>query len=132
MGIPWPLGAFDNKRSFCSIDNLCFVINELIQNDQIPSGVYNIADDEALSTNELIKLISESVGKKPTIWQIPKLIVKSISKIGDLFRFPLNTERLGKLTENYIVSNKKIKLAIKKPFPVNSKDGLIKTFKSFN
>jgi nucleoside-diphosphate-sugar epimerase len=132
MGIPWPLGAFDNKRSFCSIDNLCFVINELIQNDQIPSGVYNIADDEALSTNELIKLISESVGKKPTIWQIPKLIVKSISKIGDLFRFPLNTERLGKLTENYIVSNKKIKLAIKKPFPVNSKDGLIKTFHFFN
>lgn len=132
MGIPWPLGAFDNKRSFCSIDNLCFVINELIQNDQIPSGVYNIADDESLSTNELIKLISESLGKKPFIWHIPKIIVKSISKIGDLFRFPLNTERLGKLTENYIVSNKKIKLAIKKPFPVNSKDGLIKTFHFFN
>jgi nucleoside-diphosphate-sugar epimerase len=29
-GIPWPLGAFENKRSFCSIDNLCFVINELL------------------------------------------------------------------------------------------------------
>ena len=131
-GFPWPLGAFDNKRSFCSIDNLCFVINELIQNDQIPSGVYNIADDEALSTNELVKLISESEGKKPFIWHIPKYIVISISKIGDLFRFPLNTERLGKLTENYIVSNKKIKLAIKKPFPVNSKEGLIKTFQSFD
>jgi nucleoside-diphosphate-sugar epimerase len=29
-GLPWPLGAFENKRSFCSIDNLCFVIVELI------------------------------------------------------------------------------------------------------
>ena len=28
--IPWPLGAFNNKRSFCNIDNLCFVVNELI------------------------------------------------------------------------------------------------------
>ena len=25
-GLPWPLGAFENKRSFCSIQNLCFVI----------------------------------------------------------------------------------------------------------
>lgn len=131
-GFPWPLGAFDNKRSFCSIDNLCFVINELIQNDQIPSGVYNIADDEALSTNELIKLISECEGKKPFIWHIPKSIVKLLSKIGDLFIFPLNSERLGKLTQNYIVSNKKINLAVKKPFPVKSKEGLIKTFQSFN
>jgi nucleoside-diphosphate-sugar epimerase len=29
--IPWPLGAFYNKRSFCSIDNLLFVIKELIE-----------------------------------------------------------------------------------------------------
>ena len=25
-GIPWPLGDFENRRSFTSIDNLCFVI----------------------------------------------------------------------------------------------------------
>ena len=41
-GFPWPLGSFDNKRSFCSIDNLCFIINELIENNQIQSGIYNI------------------------------------------------------------------------------------------
>ncbi len=131
-GFPWPLGAFDNKRSFCSIDNLCFVINELIQNDQIPSGVYNIADDEALSTNELIKLIAESEGKKPFIWHIPKFIIKSISKIGDLFRLPLNTERLGKLTESFIVSNQKLINAINKTLPVSTREGLLKTFNSFN
>ena len=131
-GIPWPLGAFENKRSFCSIDNLCFVINELIQNEQIPSGVYNIADDEALSTNELIRLIADSQGKKSIIWNISKSIIKLISKLGDVFRLPLNTERLNKLTETYIVSNKKIKDAINKPFPVTSKEGLMKTFNSFN
>ena len=37
-GFPWPLGAFDNKRSFCSIDNLSFIINELMEIDLIPSG----------------------------------------------------------------------------------------------
>ena len=42
-GLPWPLGAFENKRSFCSIDNVCFIIKELIEREDIPSGVYNVA-----------------------------------------------------------------------------------------
>ena len=41
----WPLGAFQNKRSFCSIDNLLYIFKELIERDDIPSGVYNVADD---------------------------------------------------------------------------------------
>lgn len=71
-GIPWPLGAFDNKRSFCSIDNIAFVVEQLIVRDDIPSGIYQVCDDEPLSTNELIRLISESVGKKSHIWKLPK------------------------------------------------------------
>ena len=130
-GLPWPLGVFENKRSFCSIDNLCFIIKELIENDQIPSGIYNIADNDPISTNELIKLISESLGKKSLIWYIPKLLIKIFSNLGDLLMLPLNTERLNKLTETYIVSNKKIIKAINKPLPFSSKAGLIKTFQSF-
>lgn len=131
IGLPWPLGAFENKRSFCSIDNLCFIIKELIENDQIPSGLYHIADDDPLSTNELIKLILQSQDKQSFIWHIPKFIINIVSKFCDLFRLPFNTETLNKLTGNYIVSNKKIKKAINKPLPINSKDGLIKTLISF-
>ncbi len=131
-GLPWPLGLFENKRSFCSMENLCFIINELIQNEQIPSGIYNVADDEPVSTNEIIRLIAENQCKKPFILNTPKFIVNSFSKLGDVFRLPLNTERLSKLTESYIVSNKKLKNAIKNPLPVTAKDGLLKTFNSFN
>ena len=131
-GFPWPLGAFENKRSFCSIDNLCFIINELIYNEAIPSGVYNIADDEPIATNDLIKLIAESQRKKYRIWNIPVYLIKLFSKIGDIIKLPLNTERLNKLTETYIVSNTKIKSAIKKPLPLSAKEGLMKTLNSFN
>ena len=131
-GFPWPLGAFENKRSFCSIDNLCFIINELIENDQIPSGVYNIADDEAISTNELIGLIANSQKKNIKIWYVPRFVICALSKLGELLRLPINTERLSKLTETYIVSNNKIKTAINKPLPISTKDGLKKTFNSFN
>lgn len=130
-GFPWPLGAFDNKRSFCSIENLCFIVDELISNENIPSGIYNIADDEPVSTNELINLISKSQGRNSNIYRINQNIIKTLSKLGDFLRLPLNTERLNKLTETYIVSNKKIKQAINKPLPVSSRDGLLKTFNSF-
>jgi hypothetical protein len=51
-------------------------------------------------------------------------MIKSLAKLGDLFRLPLNNERLGKLTENYVVSNQKIKDALKKELPVNAGVGL--------
>lgn len=131
-GLPWPLGLFDNKRSFCSIDNLCFVMRELIINEDISSGVYNVADDEPMSTTDVIILISKSLKKEPKIWYTPKILVYFFSKLGDFFDLPLNSERLDKLTENYVVSNKKILLAINKNFPYTSREGLIKTFQSFN
>jgi nucleoside-diphosphate-sugar epimerase len=130
--IPWPLGAYRNKRSFCSIDNLCFVIKELIENENIPSGIYNIADDEPISTNEIIDLIGESTGRTSIVLNIPKFLISSFAKFGDLLKLPLNTERLAKLTETYIVNNSKIKTAIGKQLPISSKEGLLKTFKSFS
>ena len=129
--IPWILGSFQNKRSYCSIDNLLFIINELIKNNTIPSGVYNVADDEYLSTNEIISLISNSNNQKPIIFNLSPFIVKFIAKIGDIIPLPLNSERLKKLTESYMVSNEKIKKYIAKKLPLTSKEGLIKTLKSF-
>ena len=98
--IPWILGSFHNKRSFCSIDNLLFIINELIKNSTIPSGVYNIADDEYLSTNEIVSLISRSNNQKPIIFNLSPYIVRCIAKIGDIIPLPLNSERLKKLKES--------------------------------
>ena len=131
MNFPWLLGAFDNQRSFCSIDNLLFVIRELIQNESISSGIYNISDDVPLSTNDVIRLISKSTNNNPLIWRVSKRLIKNIAKLGDKINLPLNSERLKKITESYVVSNKKIINAIGKELPIDSKKGLLKTFESF-
>jgi nucleoside-diphosphate-sugar epimerase len=131
-GVPWPLGAFENKRSFCSIDNLMFIIKELIKHEDIASGVYHVADDEALSTNNVISILAESQNKRAKIWNVPKVLIKSLAKLGGVLGLPLTTERLQKLTESYVVSNHKIKTAIGKDLPVSAKDGLLKTFNSFH
>jgi len=131
-GIPWPLGVFVNKRSFCSIDNLLYIIKELIEREDIPTGVYNVADDEPLSTNELIRLIAQSQNRNPKLWNISSRFIEGFASIGDKLHLPLNTERLHKLTSSYVVSNAKIKAVICKPLPVSSREGLLKTFNSFN
>ena len=130
--ISWPLGAFDNRRSFCSVDNLSFVVGNLIEKE-IESGIYQVGDDEPLSTNELITLIAETLNKPVHIWKLNKSCIEYVAKVGAIIHFPLNTQRLQKLTENYVVSNRKIKdaLGIDK-MPVRAADGLRKTIASFS
>ncbi|SFJ09875.1 Nucleoside-diphosphate-sugar epimerase [Kaistella treverensis] len=131
-GIPWPLAAFENHRSFLSIDNLNFLILKMLQNADIPSGIYNFADDQNLSTTEVVKIIGDSSGRSVKLWEIHASLIKNLAKIGDIFSLPLNSERLGKLTENYIVSNQKIKNALQiDRLPVTAEQGLRKTIKSF-
>lgn len=130
-GIPYPFGKYINSRSFVSVENLCFIINELMDNDKIASGVYNVADDDSISTIDLVKLMSEVLGTTNRILKLPKLFISFLAKIGDFLPIPINSERLLKLTENYEVSNLKIKNAINKKLPLSSIEGIKKTITSF-
>lgn len=130
-GIPWPLGAFENHRTFTSIENICFAVNGVLTKD-VPSGIYNMGDDEALSTNELIEEICKSLGKKAHIWKLPKGLMNGVAKVGGWLHLQLNPERLRKLTENYISSNAKIKKALGvEKMPVDAREGLKVTLNSF-
>lgn len=130
-GIPWPLGAFDNRRTFTSIDNLTFVIGRILSS-HVESGIYNMADDETLSTNELIRVMCKAMGKKARIIKLPRGIINASARIGDVLHLPLNTFRLDKLTESYVVSNNKIKKALGiDRMPIKAYDGLAHTIKSF-
>ena len=91
-----------------------------------------MADDVTLSTNQLVTLIAESQGKKVKIWNINKNLISYLARFGDLFHLPLNSERLKKLTESYVVSNRKLKKALDiDKMPVNAEDGMRKTLSSF-
>ena len=113
------------------MENICFAVEGVLTKD-IPSGIYNMGDDEALSTNELIEEICVSLGKKAHIWNLPKGLMKGAAKVGGWLHLPLNQERLQKLTENYISSNAKIKAALGvDKMPVNARKGLRTTLESF-
>jgi nucleoside-diphosphate-sugar epimerase len=114
------------------MDNLVFVIDQIIENG-IEPGIYNMADDAPISTNRLIELIAESKGKKAIIWRINQKLILFGARIGDKIHLPLNTERLKKLTESYVVSNQKLKKALDiEKMPLSAEEGMIKTLTSFN
>ena len=77
-------------------------------------------------------MIAESKGKKARIFKLNTNIIKILARVGDFLKLPLNSERLQKLTESYVVSNAKIKEALGKQLPLSSKEGLMQTFISFD
>ncbi|MFY9090194.1 NAD-dependent epimerase/dehydratase family protein [Arcobacter aquimarinus] len=64
-----PLGSIENRRSFISIQNLCYVINEVII--QQKAGIFLVSDDEPLSTSRLIELIAKNLDKKIYLIKVP-------------------------------------------------------------
>ena len=120
-----------NYRVIYEIDNLAFIIEQLLEKN-VPSGIYNISDDEPLSTIELIRLIARLMDKPVRIWDLSPKLIFWLAKIGTVIHFPLNTERMKKLTEDYVVSNAKIKKALGiNQMPVSAIEGFTKTIKSF-
>lgn len=129
-GLPWPLASFGNKRSFASVGNVCAAVEGLVAGGE--NGVYPVADDDPVSTNRLIELISESCGRKARLWRLPKSLMTFAARVGDVLRLPLNTERLGKLTEDCIVDNTELKRALGwEKMPIAAEDGLRATLASF-
>ena len=129
-GFPWPLAAFENKRSFTSIGNICAAVEALCERGE--NGIYPIADDEMLSTNRLIELMAEACGRKPSLWRLPKGLMRLAARMGDIFHLPLNTERLGKLTEDSFVDNTALKKHLGwSQMPIRAEDGMRETLKSF-
>ena len=130
-GIPWPLGAYENRRTFTSVGNVCFAVSGVLGGD-VPSGIYNLGDDDALSTNELIGVICEALGKRARIWRIPQALMNAVATLGGWLHLPLNPLRMQKLTENYVSSNAKIKQALGiERFPIGAREGLRETIRCF-
>lgn len=131
-GVPYPLAAFENKRSFLSVYNICYTIKRILDDTTFSSGIYNISDDKPLSTNELVSIMASICNRNVKMIRIPKTIITGVARLGDIFRLPVNSHMLKKLTENYVVSNAKIKKELGiDTFSMDALSGLTHTVESF-
>lgn len=110
-GLPWPLGAWENRRTFVAAANVQYTVGRLIDDDIAP-GTYMLADDDSLSTNELVRLIADAYGRHTRIMRVPRPLVRACVAVGDVLHLPLNSARFDKLTGNCMVSNARLRRAL--------------------
>lgn len=130
-GFPFPFGKFECSRSFTTIDNLTYVLKKMSVTD-MPSDIYNVADDGFLTLNEVYEIMCSVLQKKVRIWRLNKGFVKFVSRIGTEFHFSFDDYKYKRLTSNFKVSNEKIKkvLGIQK-MPVSTVIGMEKAIRDF-
>jgi UDP-N-acetyl-alpha-D-quinovosamine dehydrogenase len=70
-GLPLPLGAIQNKRSFLAVDNLVDLIVTCIGHPKAGNQVFLAGDNEDLSTTELLRGIGKAMGRPARLIPVP-------------------------------------------------------------
>jgi nucleoside-diphosphate-sugar epimerase len=80
-GIPLPFGAIQNKRSLVALDNLVDLIITCVEHPAAANQVFLVSDDEDISTTELLRGISTSMGKPSRLITIPAWMLSLVAKL---------------------------------------------------
>lgn len=76
MGLPLPFGCANNKRSFISVHNLVNFILYCINYPSQINETFVIADDQRISTKQLVTSISKGMGKTNLLLPVPAYPIK--------------------------------------------------------
>lgn len=82
-GIPLPLGAIHNKRSFVALDNLVDFIVTCLAHPAAANQTFLVSDGEDLSTTALLQRMGRALGKPARLMPVPAgLMVVAANLLG--------------------------------------------------
>ena len=70
-GVPLPLGAINNRRSFVALDNLVDLLMVCVQHPSAAGQTFFVSDGHDLSTTELLKQIGIALEKPARLLPVP-------------------------------------------------------------
>lgn len=79
-GIPLPLGSVRNRRSMIYVENLADALIHCTTHPKAAYETFLVADSESISTPELIKTLSEKMGRKSRVFSFPVSLLKLLGK----------------------------------------------------
>ena len=94
-GIPMPLGAVDNLRSFVGINNLIDLIIKCTDHSAAANQTFLVSDDEDLSTTDLLLSMRRALNKPARLLPFPTSMLWMASRL--LGKKPLAHRILGNL-----------------------------------
>ena len=77
LGIPLPLGSVHNQRSFMYVENLCDAIRTCLQHPAAAGRTFLLSDGEDISTPELIRVLSECLGRRGRLLPFPTSLLEA-------------------------------------------------------
>jgi nucleoside-diphosphate-sugar epimerase len=75
-GIPLPLGSIHNCRSLVALDNLVSLIEVCTTHAAAPGRTFMVSDGCDVSTTQLLRMLSQSLGKNAHLIPVPALVLK--------------------------------------------------------
>jgi nucleoside-diphosphate-sugar epimerase/GT2 family glycosyltransferase len=71
LGLPLPLAGLKNRRSLIAVDNLADAVHACVASPRAAGQVFLVADDQPLSTTDLVQLIGEGLGRRVKLIKAP-------------------------------------------------------------
>jgi nucleoside-diphosphate-sugar epimerase len=75
LPVPLPFGAFTNRRSLLAIDNLIAAVRFALEDTRAENETFLAADPKAISLAELVALLREAAGRKPSLVPVPPAVL---------------------------------------------------------
>jgi len=75
-GIPLPLGAIVNKRSFIALDNLVDLICVCVEHPKAKNQLFLASDGHDVSTTELLQAMAKALGRSSRLVPVPMNLLK--------------------------------------------------------
>lgn len=76
-GVPLPLGAIHNKRSFVALDNLVDLIATCVTHPAAANQIFLAGDGADISTTELLQYLGNALGKPARLLPMPVWMLKT-------------------------------------------------------
>jgi UDP-glucose 4-epimerase len=76
LPIPLPFGAFNNRRSLVSVQNLVAAIAHVLQHEASTGETYVVADPQPLSLAEMVAALRQGRGKAPGLIAVPSGLIR--------------------------------------------------------
>lgn len=80
-GMPLPLGAIYNQRSFVYVGNLVSLIMRCIDHPRAANEVFMVSDGDDLSTTKLLRGCAAALGVNAILFQVPQKWIESCAAL---------------------------------------------------
>ena len=120
-GLPLPLGAVRNRRSFIHVGNLAVALRLALESPQAAGQSYLVRDGEDVSMAELVTRLAEALGTRARLFAAPEVLLRLAGRLTG------TSDRIARILDSLAVDDGKIRRELGFVPPMSLARGLAET-----